>query len=116
VKSYPPMPVSSGVLAPAGGAPPELVISYVLNSMTFLPRCRFKPARALRPAGTRRPIRSTVARSCVPGVVKTLSRTSAATSPAARQQSSAARSELAAWVGHGLFDHLVRSHPLACGS
>jgi hypothetical protein len=54
VKSYPPMPVSSVVLAPAGGAPPELVISYVLNSMTFLPRCRFKPARALRPARTRR--------------------------------------------------------------
>jgi hypothetical protein len=47
VKSYPPMLVSSGVLAPAGGAPSELAISYVLTVMKFLPRCRFKPARAL---------------------------------------------------------------------
>jgi hypothetical protein len=54
VKSYPPMLVSSGVLAPAGGAPPELAISYVLNSYEVLAQVRFKSARALGPAGTRR--------------------------------------------------------------
>jgi hypothetical protein len=53
VKSYPPMLVSSGVLAPAGGVP-ELAISYVLNSYEVLAQVRFKSARALGPAGTRR--------------------------------------------------------------
>ena len=48
MKSYPPVLVSSGVLAPAGGTPPGRVISYVLNTVAFLPRCWFKPAPAGR--------------------------------------------------------------------